>query len=118
MAQTAPSLCDRSKLEQPRQARRRALLADVHAGLGCDQRGGDGLVKEYEVLAPLTLSVFADRHEIGPFGLLGGKAGRVGRLRITRRGKTRQEPAKGSHRLEPEDVVSIETPPDNANRRV
>ncbi len=98
--------------DMERQYPLRILRLTVRRGSGGKgrRRGGDGLVKEYQVMAPMTLSVFADRHGHGPFGLHGGGPGRPGRLRIGRGGRRRTEPAKGSHRLSAGDVVQIETP--------
>ncbi|MBW2461536.1 MAG: hydantoinase B/oxoprolinase family protein [Deltaproteobacteria bacterium] len=42
-------------------------------------RGGDGLVREFEALAPLTVSVLSQRRLRRPFGLGGGEAGAAGR---------------------------------------
>jgi 5-oxoprolinase (ATP-hydrolysing) len=41
--------------------------------------GGDGLVREYEFLAPLTLSLVTSKRAAGPRGLAGGGAGRPGK---------------------------------------
>ena len=74
-------------------------------------RGGDGVVREVEVLAPAQMSLLADRRKRAPYGLRGGKEGAVGRDRIIRRGGRKQSIAsKGSWQLEAGDRVRIETP--------
>jgi 5-oxoprolinase (ATP-hydrolysing) len=42
-------------------------------------RGGDGVVREFEFLAPLTVSLLTQHRESGPFGLDGGGVGKPGR---------------------------------------
>jgi 5-oxoprolinase (ATP-hydrolysing) len=42
-------------------------------------RGGDGLVREIELLAPLEVSILSERRARAPFGLLGGQPGATGR---------------------------------------
>jgi N-methylhydantoinase B len=74
-------------------------------------RGGDGVVREVEVLAPARMSLLADRRKRAPYGLRGGKEGSVGRDRIVRRGGRKQSiAAKGSWQLDAGDRIRIETP--------
>ncbi|MCA9582923.1 MAG: hydantoinase B/oxoprolinase family protein, partial [Myxococcales bacterium] len=40
--------------------------------------GGDGLVREMEVTAPLTVSILSDRRRTVPFGIAGGQPGAGG----------------------------------------
>ena len=40
--------------------------------------GGDGLIREYEVLAPMRISILSERRARAPFGLHGGGAGAPG----------------------------------------
>src|SRR5437764_13887545 len=48
-------------------------------------RGGDGVIREIEVLARSRMSVLADRRKRAPYGLSGGKSGALGRTIIKRR---------------------------------
>ena len=41
--------------------------------------GGDGLIRELEFIEKMNLSILSDRRKSGPFGLMGGDAGLVGR---------------------------------------
>ncbi|MGB1275803.1 MAG: hydantoinase B/oxoprolinase family protein, partial [Nannocystaceae bacterium] len=41
--------------------------------------GGDGLIREFEFLEPVSLSILSQRRERAPFGLLGGLPGLPGR---------------------------------------
>ncbi len=53
----------------------------VRAGSGGEgaHRGGDGVVREFELLEPLSLSFVTERRVRAPFGLEGGQAGECGR---------------------------------------
>ena len=74
------------------------------------QRGGDGIVREIETLAPVRMSLLADRRKRRPYGLQGGEDGKAGSSEIIRAGQTRKISSKGSHELEAGDRVRIETP--------
>lgn len=73
-------------------------------------RGGDGIVREYEFLAPAEVTLLTDRRERGPYGLAGGKPGRPGRNLLKRKNRTTAIPAKTRFEVEPNDVLRIETP--------
>ncbi|MDQ3665756.1 MAG: hydantoinase B/oxoprolinase family protein [Acidobacteriota bacterium] len=74
------------------------------------RRGGDGVVREIETLAPARMSLLADRRNHAPYGLSGGEEGAVGHDAIIRHGSSRQIASKGSWELQPGDRVRIETP--------
>jgi N-methylhydantoinase B len=74
------------------------------------QRGGDGVVREIETLAPARMSLLADRRKRGPYGLSGGDDGKPGTAAIVRPGSTRRIASKGSWDLAAGDRVRIETP--------
>ena len=74
-------------------------------------KGGDGSVREIEVLAAARMSLLSDRRKRAPYGLQGGDDGALGRAFIIRVDGTRQElPSKGSWDLRAGDRVRIETP--------
>jgi len=74
------------------------------------QKGGDGVVREIETLAPARMSLLADRRKHGPYGLAGGEDGKPGTAAIISNGRTRRIGSKGSWELEAGDRVRIETP--------
>jgi len=88
----------------PLRIRRYALRhASGGSGLRC---GGDGLVREYEFLAPAQLTLLTERRRRGPWGLAGGQAGMPGQNRLNGEslpGKTAVAVARG-------DRLVIETP--------
>jgi N-methylhydantoinase B len=73
-------------------------------------RGGDGVIREIETLAPARMSLLADRRKTAPYGLRGGAEGQTGRAAIIREGVETEIAAKGSWELQAGDVVKIETP--------
>jgi len=74
------------------------------------QKGGDGVVREIETLAPARMSLLADRRKHGPYGLAGGEDGKPGTAAIISNGRTKKIGSKGSWELEAGDRVRIETP--------
>jgi N-methylhydantoinase B len=67
------------------------------------RRGGDGLVKEVEFLAPAQVSIVSDRRKTRPYGTPPGKPGRNSL-------NGRPLPGKVNFRVEAQDRVRIETP--------
>jgi N-methylhydantoinase B len=75
------------------------------------QKGGDGSVREIEVLAAARMSLLSDRRKRAPYGLQGGDDGALGRAFIIRADGSKEElPSKGSWDLRAGDRVRIETP--------
>jgi len=74
--------------------------------------GGDGLIREIEMLAPVQLTLLADRRRFRPYGLNGGGEGAAGSASITKSGSAEelQLPGKCSVLMEAGDVVKIGTP--------
>jgi N-methylhydantoinase B len=91
----------------------RVMKYALRAGSGGEgkHRGGDGIVREIEVLADATVTLLADRRKSRPYGLAGGEDGAPGRTEIFRAdGSTELMPSKGSTRLRRGERVRIETP--------
>ena len=72
--------------------------------------GGNGLVRELELLARSEITVLSERRDHPPFGIQGGQPGTPGRNRIIQGGQPMDMPDKFHARLEPGDRVRIETP--------
>jgi len=87
-----------------RYARRRG------SGGGGSHRGGDGLIRELELLAPLSVTLIGERRRRPPYGLSGGGPGIPGEDWLTRGEKTIRLPAKIDFRAEASDRLRIETP--------
>ena len=69
-------------------------------------RGGDGVVRELQVLEPCRLSILSERRRHAPQGVRGGGPGAAGRNFLN----GEELPAKVTRSLQPGDVVRIETP--------
>jgi N-methylhydantoinase B len=82
------------------------------SGGGGRHRGGDGLVREIEVLVPATVGILSERRRLRPYGLRGGAGGEPGRNAHLPAdgGAPRDLPGKAVLRLAPGDRVRIETP--------
>ena len=74
-------------------------------------RGGDGLVRCYRFLAPLTVSLLTERRSTRPYGLRGGEPGMPGRNRVRRANGAEEElPGRATLRVDVGDLLIIETP--------
>ncbi len=68
--------------------------------------GGDGVVREYEFLAPARVALIAERRRHGPWGLAGGDDGTPGRDLLD----SHEIPGKGEFDVRPGQVLTVMTP--------
>jgi len=80
MTNTLNTPVESLEMHYPLRVRRYALRAG--SGGSGRNRGGDGLVREYEFLAPASLSLLSERRRIPPWGLQGGEAGQPGETQL------------------------------------
>lgn len=76
-------------------------------------KGGDGVIRQIEFLAPLRLSILSERRgPYPPYGLAGGQPGAFGRNTLHRHNAPTPEPLGGKVQLEvaPGDTLTLETP--------
>ncbi len=74
-------------------------------------RGGDGIVREIELLADAQVTLLAERRKFSPYGLAGGGDGAVGKAGIVHtNGRVEEMPGKFSHQLRKGDKIRIESP--------
>jgi 5-oxoprolinase (ATP-hydrolysing) len=74
-------------------------------------RGGDGLVREFEFLRPLTVSLITSRRTTAPYGAFGGHPGVSGRNVLIRRGEDPSDlPSSTTLEVGAGDRIRIETP--------
>jgi N-methylhydantoinase B len=74
-------------------------------------RGGNGIVREIEVLTDCEVTLLADRRSNGPWGLAGGAPGALGKTSIQRfDGSIEQMPGKFSTRLRKGERIKVESP--------
>jgi N-methylhydantoinase B len=89
---------------------RRYSLRPASGGRGA-HTGGDGIVREIEVLTDTQVTLLADRRSRGPYGLAGGNDGAPGRTVITRLDGSEEElGSKSSARLRSGERIRVETP--------
>jgi N-methylhydantoinase B len=88
---------------------RRYALRDDSGGAG-QHRGGDGVIKELELLGETRITLIADRRCRGPYGLAGGGPGRPGHNALLREGQELELPGKCSLVGRPGDVLIVRTP--------
>jgi N-methylhydantoinase B len=72
--------------------------------------GGEGVVRDVELLGAASVSLLTDRRNSAPYGLSGGGEGAPGANRILRDGQAEPAPLKGSLELPAGARIRIETP--------
>lgn len=88
---------------------RRYAYREASGGSG-RYRGGDGLVREIELLGPAQVTLLTDRRKFGPYGLHGGAAGAPGRNMLIQHGAQTDLPGKCNIQAEAGAILRIETP--------
>ncbi|MGH9862564.1 MAG: hydantoinase B/oxoprolinase family protein [Candidatus Acidiferrales bacterium] len=89
---------------------RRYSLRRNSGGAG-RHRGGDGVIREIELLTDAQIAILADRRRFPPYGLAGGQPGKRGENRLIRAGgKSERLPGKCTVNARAGDVISISTP--------
>jgi N-methylhydantoinase B len=73
-------------------------------------RGGDGLIREIELLSDAQVTLLADRRKIPPYGLAGGAPGQRGVTTLIEKQKESELPGKCSVSASAGSVIRIETP--------
>lgn len=73
-------------------------------------QGGDGVVREIQLLSDAEVTVLSDRRRTAPYGLAGGEPGAVGKNVIISDGVRREKESKFHEKLKKDDVIRIETP--------
>jgi N-methylhydantoinase B len=72
--------------------------------------GGDGIVREIELLTETQVGLLCDRRSTAPYGLAGGAAGAKGKNELVVKGKSKRMAAKCSFYAPAGAVVRVETP--------
>ncbi len=90
----------------------RVLRYEIRRGSGGRGRycGGDGIIREIELLAPAQVSLISERRKFPPYGLSGGEPGSLGENRWRRQGEETPLPSKGTFHGDVGDVVGIYSP--------
>ena len=72
--------------------------------------GGDGLVREYEILTDTSVTLLTERRTGQPYGVQGGSSGASGKNTLIRDGREETLPGKIEMRLRAGDRLRVETP--------
>jgi N-methylhydantoinase B len=82
----------------------------MHSGGAGQFRGGDGLVREIELLADSQVTLLCDRHKSQPYGLAGGSPGASGHAIVMDKNHSKELPSKCSVHALRGNWIRIETP--------
>lgn len=75
------------------------------------KKGGEGIIREYEFFVPTHVSILSERRIFAPYGVLGGEEGKKGKnILISARGKKKVLGPKANLKVQPGDILRIETP--------
>lgn len=92
------------ELEYPLRLRTYSLRPD--SGGAGKHRGGDGVIREYEALADIDVSLISERRKYAPSGIDGGRPGQVGVNSVN----GNSVGPRAAVRLVPGDVLRVATP--------
>jgi len=85
----------------------------IRAGSGGEgaQRGGDGVIRQFRFLTPMSAGILSNRRRVPPRGLAGGGNAACGITRVERAdGRVETLAATDSAALQAGDAIVIETP--------
>jgi N-methylhydantoinase B len=97
-------------LEYTYPVRVRKYALRVGSGGRGKHKGGEGIVREIEMLADVQVGILSDRRKLQPYGLSGGLPGAVGKNEIIVNGHVRKLPSKYTFYAPAGAVLRIETP--------
>ncbi len=108
MSNTRNTPVEALEMELPLRIRRYALRRN--SGGGGRYRGGEGLRREIEFLAPATVTLLTDRRKRSPYGLYGGEPGTPGINTLEHAGVVKELPGKVTVDVQIGDILTICTP--------
>ncbi len=73
-------------------------------------RGGDGIIREFQFLRDVVVSVVSDRRKRGPYGLFGGECGKPGRNVKILSSAEYELPGKFTEVFRKGEILRVETP--------
>jgi len=107
---TNTKITDPEILERRFPVRLKEFSIRKNSGGNGKHRGGDGVVREFEFLEPVTISVMAEHRKVAPYGMNGGESGTVGRQFIMQNNEWAEIGGSTSTTLKAGDCFRIETP--------
>jgi N-methylhydantoinase B/oxoprolinase/acetone carboxylase alpha subunit len=88
---------------------RRYGLRNGSGGAG-EFPGGEGIIREYEMITESAVTILSDRRRSAPYGARGGRPGGRGRNTLVRKGRAEKVPGKVELKLRKGDRLRIESP--------
>ena len=73
-------------------------------------KGGDGIIREYQFLVPTHVTIMSERRKFSPYGVLGGNKGKPGRNTLISEGNPKVLGSKVNINVKKNDILRIETP--------
>ncbi|MCK4363780.1 MAG: hydantoinase B/oxoprolinase family protein, partial [Candidatus Aminicenantes bacterium] len=73
-------------------------------------KGGEGIIREYEFFVPAQVTIISERRKFSPFGAHGGKNGKKGKNTLLSKEKKIALNSKVNIKVLPGDVLRVETP--------
>ena len=73
-------------------------------------KGGDGIVREIQLLTDAEVTVLSERRITAPYGLEGGSPGIKGKNIVIQKGKAEEKHGKFTISLGKGDILRVETP--------
>ena len=107
---TNTRITDPEILESRLPVRLRRFSIRRDSGGSGHHRGGDGMIREFEFLKPLVISLLTGRRTFGPYGASGGQSGKAGENLLVHQGKTKSLAATASLSVVAGDRLIIKTP--------
>lgn len=108
---TNTAITDPEVLEARYPVKLRRFKRRSGSGGAGEHPGGDGLIREYEFLEPVEVSLLTERRSSGPYGLAGGEPGAPGWQKIIRAdGREEALPPTAAVALQTGDRLVIATP--------
>ena len=108
---TNTAITDAEVIERRYPVRLREFSILQDSGGQGNHRGGNGIVREFEFLEPLTVSLLTQHRRTTPFGLNGGLDGKAGLQTLTRSdGRSEALPPSTTFQAGAGDRVRMETP--------
>ncbi len=72
--------------------------------------GGEGIIREYEFHVPAQVTIISERRKFSPYGIQGGKSGKKGKNTLISQGKKIFLKSKCNIKVQPGDLLRVETP--------
>ena len=107
---TNTRITDPEILESRLPVRLRRFSIRRDSGGSGHHRGGDGMIREFEFLKPLVISLLTGRRTFGPYGASGGQSGKAGENLLVHQEKTESLAATASLSVVAGDRLIIKTP--------